>query len=125
MGLRYEILNVRQSVMNSSEDRTERSIRSLVFLSHNSFRCFFSQQLFADFSHNSCSQIFLTTAVRRFFSQRLLADFSHNSCSLIFLTTAVRRFFSQQLLADFSHNSCSQIFLTTAVRWLFLTTAVR
>jgi hypothetical protein len=41
----------------------------------------FSQQLFTDCSHNSCSQIFLKTAVRRFFSQQLPADFSHNSCS--------------------------------------------
>ncbi len=91
-------------------------------------RCFFSQQLLAYFSHNSCSQsflttavrwLFLTTAVRWFFSQQLFADFSQYSCSLIFLITAVRRFFSQQLFADFSHNSCSLIFLITAVRRFF------
>jgi hypothetical protein len=72
----------------------------MIFLT-TAVRYCFSQQLFAVFSHNSCSLLFLTSAVRCCFSQQLFADFSHNSCSQIFLTTVVRRFFSQQLFADF------------------------
>ncbi len=114
IGHRCENLNVRQPVSNSSEDRSERSIRSLLF----------SQRLFADFLTTAVRRFFSQKAARRFFSQQLFADFSHNSCLRIFPTTADRRFFSQQLFADFSYNSCSQIF-SQQLFADFLTTAAR